>query len=119
MSNCIFCSIIHKSAPAETLYEDEQVIVIRNIKPLAPVHLLVLPRQHFASMNDLTAADTALAGHLLLIAKMMAEGAGISEQGYRLVINTGAQGGQTIFHLHLHLLGGKPMSENLQTQGLA
>jgi histidine triad (HIT) family protein len=118
MNDCIFCSIIRKTAAAEILYEDDLVMVIRTIKPLTPLHLLIIPRKHYTSMNDLTEADAPLAGHMLLTAKSMAERLGISEEGYRLVINTGAKGGQTVFHLHLHLMGGKPMTEALQTQGL-
>ena len=92
-------------------------MVIQNIQPLAPVHLLILPRKHIASLNELDEADAALAGHLLLTAKHMAEAAGIAEKGYRVAINTGAGGGQTVFHLHVHLLGGRAMDEGLLSAG--
>ncbi|MCX6055880.1 MAG: histidine triad nucleotide-binding protein [Chloroflexi bacterium] len=118
MNDCVFCRIIEKIAPAEIIFEDEFAIVIQNIKPLTPVHLLILPRNHYRSMNDLTAADAAFAGHLLLTACRMAEFKGIRDSGYRVAINTGSQGGQTVFHLHLHLMGGKPLPEGLLTQGL-
>ena len=119
MDNCIFCSIIERKSPADILYEDDQVMVIQNIYPLAPVHALVIPKKHYTSMNDLAEEDSPLAGHLLMTAKMMAERLGISEQGYRLAINTGRQGGQTVFHLHIHILGGKPLSDSLMTRGVA
>jgi histidine triad (HIT) family protein len=119
MTNCIFCDIIAKTAPAEILYEDEQCVVIANINPLAPLHLLIIPRKHIASLNDMTSADESLAGHLLLTAKKMAEKMDIAEQGYRLALNTGKGGGQTVFHLHVHLLGGKPMDDSLLSRGIA
>lgn len=118
MTDCIFCQIIAKTAPAEILYEDEQVMVIKNINPLAPVHLLILPRKHITSLNELDETDALLAGNLLLTAKEMAKRIGLSEKGYRVAINTGAGGGQTVFHLHVHLLGGKPVSESLLSIGL-
>lgn len=119
MTDCIFCKIINKTAPAEILYEDEQVIIINNIRPLTPVHLLILPRKHLSSMNDLTAEDTLLAGHMLMAAKMMADRMGINQKGYRLAINTGSQAGQTVFHLHLHLLGGAALDDSLLTRDIA
>lgn len=118
MTNCIFCDIIAKTAPADILYEDDRCVVISNINPLAPLHLLILPRKHIASLNDMTSADEALAGHLLLIAKEMAEKKGIAEKGYRLALNTGKGGGQTVFHLHVHLLGGRPMDDSLLSRGI-
>lgn len=118
MTNCIFCDIIAKTAPAEIHYEDEQCVVINTIQPLTPVHLLILPRTHYNSLNDFTEADSMLAGHMLIIAKMMAARLGLSESGYRVAINIGAGAGQTIFHLHMHLLGGRPMGAGLMTERL-
>jgi histidine triad (HIT) family protein len=118
MTQCIFCNIIAKTAPAEILYEDEQAVVISNINPLTPVHMLILPRKHIDSLNEIDESDDALLGHLLVVAKSMAKQAGIAEKGYRVAINTGAGGGQTIFHLHVHLLGGKPVGEGLLAMGL-
>lgn len=119
MTNCIFCDIIAKTAPAEIHYEDDQCMVITTNNPFAPVHLLIIPRRHINSLNDLTSADEALAGHLLLTAKFMAEKMGIAEKGYRVAINTGKGGGQSVFHLHVHLLGGKPMDDSLLSRGIA
>lgn len=119
MTNCIFCDIIAKTAPAEILYEDDRCVVIANIYPLAPLHLLVIPRKHIASLNDMTSADEALAGHLLLVAKEMAEKKGVAEKGYRLALNTGKGSGQTVFHLHVHLLGGKQMDDSLLSRDIA
>ena len=107
MTQCIFCDIIAKTVPAEILFEDDLVVVINNIKPLTPVHLLILPRKHIASLNELEEEDALLAGHLLLTARSMAERMGIAQAGYRVAINIGSGGGQTVFHLHVHLLGGK------------
>jgi histidine triad (HIT) family protein len=118
MTDCIFCDIIAKKAHATFLHEDELVVVIQNIRPLAPLHLLIIPRAHFDTLNDFTEADAALAGHLLLTAKAIAKKMGVAEAGYRLALNTGLQGGQTVFHVHLHLLAGKPLGENLLATGM-
>ena len=118
MTNCIFCDIIAKTAPAEILYEDEQCVVIKTIQPLTPIHLLILPRIHYSSLNDFTDSDSELAGHMLLIAKLMASRMNISDSGYRVAINVGAGAGQTVFHLHLHVLGGRPMGAGLMTERL-
>ncbi len=118
MTNCIFCDIIAKTAPAEILFEDDQCVVIKTIQPLTPVHLLILPRKHYSSLNDFTEAESELAGHLLLVAKQIASRMGISESGYRVAINIGKGAGQTIFHLHLHVLGGRPMGAGLMTERL-
>lgn len=118
MTNCIFCDIIAKTAPAEILYEDDRCLVIKTIQPLTPIHLLIIPRKHYTSLNDFTEAESELAGHLLLVAKLMASRMSISESGYRVAINIGAGAGQTIFHLHLHLLGGRPMGAGLMTERL-
>ena len=117
MDNCIFCRIIEKKAPASLVYEDEEYIIIKPLDELAPVHLLVIPRQHFSSMNDLTTEDAPLAGRMLLAARKAAELGGIQD-GFRTVINTGAKGGQTVFHLHIHVLGGAPLNTSLITKGL-
>jgi histidine triad (HIT) family protein len=117
MDNCIFCAIIEKKAPARYVFESEEFIIIKPLTALAPVHLLIIPRRHFSSLNDLTPADDALAGRLLMAARKAAELAGIPG-GYRTVINTGAKGGQTVFHLHIHMLGGSPLDNSLLTKGL-
>ncbi len=106
MENCIFCRIIAGQAPAEILFRDDRAIVFRDIHPAAPLHLLIVPHRHIPTVNDLEEQDADLVGHLFLVAKRMAAEQGVS-QGYRLVMNVGPQGGQTVFHLHMHLLAGR------------
>lgn len=106
---CIFCSIIAGEAPAEVLYQDEQVTAFRDIHPVAPIHILVVPNIHVASVNDLTEEDEPLVGHLFSVARRLAEQEGIQQSGYRLIVNSGAHAGQAVFHLHLHLIGGQRM----------
>lgn len=109
MSNCIFCQIIAGKSPSQMLYQDEQVSAFRDIHPAAPTHILLAPNRHIASVNDLTAEDEPLIGHLFTVARQLARQEGIDQSGYRLIVNTGAHGGQTIFHLHVHLIGGQRM----------
>ncbi|MGQ9869229.1 histidine triad nucleotide-binding protein [Leptodesmis sp.] len=104
----IFSKIIRKEIPADIVYEDNLAIAFRDINPQAPVHILVIPKQPIAKLSDAESKDHALMGHLLLTAKRVAEQEGLTN-GYRLVINTGPDGGQTVYHLHLHLLGGRQM----------
>lgn len=118
MENCIFCMIIEHQVPAEILYEDEDMVVIQDVHPLAPIHLLVIPRKHIPSMNEITQTEEALLSKLFLKGREMAFNKGIGETGYRLVVNTGTGGGQTVFHLHVHLLGGAPVDNQLLTRGL-
>ena len=118
MENCIFCRIAAKEIPAQILFEDAQVIVIPDAHPAAPTHLLVIPKKHIASLNELPPDGAALAGHMVEVGREMAKQAGIAESGFRLVINTGPQSGQTIYHLHLHVLGGMQMPVTLQVKGL-
>ncbi len=108
MSECLFCKIIAGEIPSETVYEDEQLVVFRDINPKAEVHLLVIPRQHIASLNEVTAEQDALLAHMLRVMPQLAEAQGL-EDGFRAIINTGKGGGQIIFHLHMHLLGGKDL----------
>ena len=105
----IFSRIIRKEVPATFLHEDDRCVVIRDIEPRAPVHLLVIPKKALAGVSSASGEDAALLGHLLLVAAKMAEQEGISG-GYRLVINNGAPAGQSVFHLHVHVLGGRPMT---------
>jgi histidine triad (HIT) family protein len=107
MSECIFCRIIAGSARAHKLYQDEQVTAFRDIFPRAPTHVLIVPNRHIVSVNDLTQEDEALVGRLFTIARQIAIDEGIDKTGYRLIVNTGKNSGQAVFHLHLHLLGGK------------
>jgi histidine triad (HIT) family protein len=110
---CVFCQIIAGQAPAQVVYRDEQVVAFRDIHPAAPVHLLIVPNRHLASLNDVEESQASLLTHMILVARRLAAQEGIRESGYRLVINTGPGAGQTVFHLHLHLLGGRPFSPRL------
>ena len=109
MSETIFSKIIRKEIPADIVYEDDLVLAFRDVQPQAPVHILVIPKKPIESINQATPEDTALLGHLLLTIKRVATQEGL-EKGYRVVINTGEDGGQTVFHLHLHLLGRRSMT---------
>jgi histidine triad (HIT) family protein len=106
MSACLFCKILAKEIPAKIVYDDESCVAFQDINPQAPVHLLVIPKKHFASTQEASATDELLIGHLHLVAAQLARQHNIAE-GYRVVVNTGADAGQTVFHLHLHVLGGR------------
>ena len=108
-SDCIFCRIVRRQAPGDIVYQDEEVTAFRDINPQAPVHILVVPNRHIPAVAALGREDTGLAGRLILTARELAEREGIARAGYRLVFNNGPQGGQSVDHLHLHLLGGRPM----------
>ena len=108
-NSCLFCRILAGEIPAKIIYEDEQSVAFRDINPQAPVHALVIPRTHLASLDDAAAKDEAPLGHLLRAASRVAAQEGITDGGYRTVINTGAGAGQTVFHLHMHVLGGRPL----------
>ena len=110
---CIFCKIVGGEIPAEVLHRDEQVIVIRDINPQAPTHLLVLPTTHLPSIREIEAENASLAGHMTVVANEMARREGVFDRGYRLAINCGDEGGQTVGHLHMHVLGGRQMSGEL------
>lgn len=109
MEDCIFCKIANKEINSEILYEDEFVVAFKDLEPQAPVHILIVPKKHIASLNELTAADAELLARIVLAAQKLAKDNGIAERGYRLVNNCGIEGGQTIGHLHFHLLGGREM----------
>lgn len=109
MSDCIFCKIIKGDIPSTNVYKDERVTAFRDINPVAPTHILIVPNKHIESVNVMIADDEPLIGKLFTVAKGLAEKEGIAEAGYRLVVNTGAESGQTVFHIHLHLLGGRRM----------
>jgi len=108
--NCLFCKIVAGEIPAAKIYEDERAVVFRDINPQAPTHALVIPRRHVASLNEASEADEALLGHLLLAAARVARAEGHADGGYRTVINTGAGAGQTVFHVHVHVLGGRQLT---------
>jgi histidine triad (HIT) family protein len=107
--NCIFCKIIAGESTSTIVYNDEQVVVFLDIHPAAPVHILIVPRQHIPSINHLTGDHEALLGRMYTVAKQLAIENGVSESGYRLIINSGPDARQAVFHLHLHLLGGREM----------
>ncbi len=109
MTDCIFCKIINKTATASIIHENNNIIVIKDIAPKAPIHLLIIPKKHISSVNQLKLEDKELVGELFLIAKKTARDQRIAETGYRLIFDTGKDAGQTIDHLHLHLLGGKKL----------
>jgi diadenosine tetraphosphate (Ap4A) HIT family hydrolase len=111
MADCLFCKIVGGQIPAPRLYEDERCIAIADIAPKAPVHVLLIPREHFSGAPEVTPGREALTGHLVAAAAGLARDQGLEPDGYRLVINSGAHGGQTVPHLHLHLLGGRPLAE--------
>lgn len=104
--DCLFCKIINGEVPTDFLYKDENMVVFRDINPQAPVHLLIVPNKHIRSVNDLTDADKPILSEMMLVAKAMAEKEGVSSSGYRVFINVEKGGGQIIFHLHMHLVGG-------------
>jgi len=109
MTDCIFCKIIKGDIPSTNVFRDEQVTAFRDLNPAAPTHILLVPNKHIDSINMLTSDDEQLIGHLFTAAKQLAAQEGIAEGGYRLIINTNVHAGQTVFHIHLHLLGGALM----------
>ncbi len=113
MDNCVFCGIVNKSIPAKIVYEDELVVAFHDLHPVAPVHVLIIPKQHISGLNDATEDDKALLGHILITANKVAASLGIADSGFRLISNCGKDGGQVIYHLHFHLLGGKPLGTQI------
>ncbi|KKS26224.1 MAG: Histidine triad (HIT) protein [Parcubacteria group bacterium GW2011_GWC2_42_6] len=114
MADCIFCKIIDKEIPAEILYEDDAVMAFPDIQPVAPVHILIVPKRHIETVNDLSDNDGLLVGRLIITAKKLAEAKGIASSGYKLLFRTGPDGGQEVPHIHLHLIGGAKLSENIK-----
>jgi len=114
MSDCIFCKIANKEIPTEFLYSDDSVVAFKDIRPIAPVHVLIVPKAHIEAITDLKESDEKLAGRLVMVAKKMAEQLGIAESGYKLLFRVGNDGGQEVPHIHLHLLGGAKLSENIK-----
>lgn len=109
MAETIFTKIINKEIPADILYEDELALAFKDINPQAPVHFLVIPKKPIATINDITLQDREIVGHLSLVAAKIANDLGVAEQGFRTVMNCNEFGGQTVYHIHLHVLAGKPM----------
>jgi len=109
MTDCLFCKMITGEITPDTVYEDDDVLAFRDMNPQAPTHVLVIPKQHIATLNDMDGDNAHLIGKMLLAAAAIASREGFAEQGYRTVMNCNADGGQTVFHIHLHLLGGRCM----------
>lgn len=109
MTDCLFCKIIQKEIPAEIVHQDEEITIFKDINPAAPVHLLIVTNLHIPSIREMEAADELLFGKLFSAARLAAEDAGIAKSGYRLIVNSGPDAGQEIFHVHMHLLGGGRM----------
>jgi len=107
VENCVFCRIANREIPAKIVYEDDESIAFADINPKAPVHILIVPRRHLPTLLDAGEGDDRLLGHLLLVANRVARQQGIADRGFRLVLNCNSEGGQVVFHLHLHLLGGR------------
>ena len=110
MADCLFCKIIKREIPGSLVYEDDRVLAFNDINPQAPTHVLVIPKQHIESLNDLSGRDDQLVGELVRRAAAIAKERGISAGGFRTVFNTNRDAGQTVFHVHLHLLGGRDMT---------
>jgi histidine triad (HIT) family protein len=108
--SCLFCKIIDKKIPAKIVHEDNFSLAFEDINPKAPVHMLIVPKKHIADIHSITVADRELVGHLFFVAKTIASQKGLEENGYRMVINNGSGAGQTVFHIHLHILAGRPFS---------
>jgi histidine triad (HIT) family protein len=108
--SCVFCDIVGGKRHGQIVYEDDRVVAFRDVNPMAPVHILVIPREHIVGPLDFDETNEQLAGHLILVAARVAQQEGIVSEGYRLVLNQGRNGGQSVFHVHLHVLGGRRMA---------
>ena len=113
MADCVFCQIVAGKIPARLLYQDDEVIAFPDINPAAPIHLLIVPKRHIPSLAHLSEDETPLVGHMIKIANQLAREEGIADSGYRLVINTGKDGGQVVPHLHMHLLGSRRLADEM------
>ena len=113
MEDCIFCKIIKREIPASIVYEDEQIIAFKDIQPAAPIHILVIPKKHIASLVELNEEDELLIGKIYTVINKVAEAQGVKEKGYRVIVNCGKDGGQEVGHLHFHLLAGKKLGEKI------
>lgn len=107
--DCLFCKIANKDIASDLVYEDDQVVAFRDISPQAPTHILVIPIRHISTLNELGENDKSLIGHMAFVAKQIAAQEGIAEDGYRLVFNCNGHGGQTVFHIHMHVVGGRQL----------
>lgn len=114
--SCIFCQIIKKEIPAVIIYEDDEIIAFNDIRPIAPVHILIIPKEHIESVNDLEDKDTELIGKMIILAKKIAINLDIAPNGYKLLFRVGEWGGQEVPHIHLHLIGGAKLYENIHPE---
>ena len=110
MSDCLFCKIRDRAIPAAIVYEDDDVLAFNDVNPQAAVHVLIIPKKHISTVNDIEAGDETIMGKLFSVAKIIASQQGISDDGYRMVVNCNEKAGQTVFHIHMHLLGGRNMT---------
>lgn len=108
--DCLFCRIVRREIPSQIVHETDELLAFRDIDPKAPLHVLIVPKRHISTVNDVEPSDAALLGQLFVAARTMAAEQGVAEDGYRLVVNTNAGAGQTVFHIHMHLLGGRGLS---------
>lgn len=106
---CVFCKIVNGEIPAKVVYEDDTVMAFYDINPQAPVHILIIPKEHIPTLNDLEQKHKELVGHIFLVAKKIAQDMGFAEKGYRVLVNCNSDGGQEVYHLHFHLFAGKPL----------
>lgn len=109
-SDCLFCKIVNQELPADVVYEDDEILAFNDISPQAPTHILIIPKTHIATVNDLTESEMVMPGKLVLRARALASEKDIAESGYRLILNCNPHGGQTVYHIHLHLLGGRQLT---------
>ena len=110
MLGCLFCKIVQKQIPAKIVFEDDKVLAFEDVSPQAPVHILIIPKEHIPTVNDITEMHKDILNDMFLVAKNIAKEKNIAMQGYRLVMNTNAEAGQTVFHIHMHLLGGRHLT---------
>lgn len=110
MSDCLFCKIVNKEVPSEIIYEDDRLMAFKDINPVAPIHVLIIPKKHISDLMALEAEDEGLMGHIVMTAKKLAAELGVGESGFRLINNCKKHGGQVIYHLHFHLIGGRQLS---------
>ena len=110
MSDCLFCKIVEGEIPADIVFESDDVLAFRDVNPQAPTHILIIPRQHISTTNDLTENHELIMGRLFSAAKIIAAQEGVSDEGYRMVVNCNEKAGQTVFHIHMHLLAGRSMN---------
>jgi len=113
MSDCIFCKIIRGDIPCRKVYEDDKILAFDDINPMAPVHVIIIPKKHVATLLDIEAENITVTGDLILAAQKVAKIKGVAEKGFRVVINCNAEGGQVVFHLHMHVLGGRKLQDEL------